>query len=60
MPPRKREESFGQELVIENVQFSDAGKYECLGINDDSTVPERYSFELTVSCGALQFGYCMN
>lgn len=48
MPPRKKEESFGQELVIEDVQKSDEGKYECMGINDDTTVPERASFELTI------------
>jgi len=48
MPPRTKEESFGQELVIENVQAADMGKYECMGINDDTTVPVRYSFDLVI------------
>ena len=50
MPPRKREESFGQELVIENIQFEDAGKYECLGINEETSTPVRRSFDLKVQC----------
>ena len=50
MPPRKREESFGQELVIENIQFEDAGKYECMGINEETSTPIRRSFNLKVQC----------
>lgn len=48
MPPRSRPESFGQELVIENVQFEDDGKYECEGINDEAMVPIRRSFDLSI------------
>ena len=48
MPPRKREGSFGQELIIENVQLEDQGKYECIGINDDVNVQIRRSFNLIV------------
>lgn len=50
MPPRKREESFGQELVIENIQEEDAGKYECMGINEETSTPIRRSFDLKVQC----------
>ena len=50
MPSRSRRESFGQELVVENVQFEDAGKYECQGINDENQTPERRSFELKIEC----------
>ena len=50
MPPRKREESFGQELVIENIQYQDAGKYECMGINEETSTPIRRSFDLKVQC----------
>ena len=39
----------GQELIIENVQLSDAGRYECSGVNDESAAPVTYSFDLTVS-----------
>ena len=34
MPSRKHEESFGQEMVIEDVQLDDAGEYECLAYNE--------------------------
>ncbi|CAH1781131.1 unnamed protein product [Owenia fusiformis] len=46
MPPRSRLDSFGQELVLENVQYDDAGQYECSGENTD--IPFRKSFELVV------------
>ena len=52
---RSREDDFGQALIIENIQFSDAGRYECQGINEDSSVPERYSFELTASVYCYSF-----
>ncbi len=55
MPPRMREESFGQELVIIDVQFEDAGKYECQGYNEESTTPIRRSFELKVEGTVLLF-----
>jgi len=48
MPGRARQESFGQQLTIDNVQYSDAGKYECQGINDEAMTPIRRSFSLTV------------
>ena len=50
---RWRQESYGQELVIENMQFEDAGNYECQGINDDASVPIRKSFILSVECESL-------
>ena len=50
MPDRAHKESFGQELVIEGVEMSDAGKYECSAINDEWTVPIRKSFDLIVEC----------
>ena len=48
MPPNSREESFGQELVIEDVQYEDEGKYECQGINDQAQSPIRRSFDLEI------------
>ena len=53
MPPRKREESFGQELVIENIQFEDMGKYECQGINEETSIPIRRSFDVKVQCKSV-------
>jgi len=50
MPVRHRYESFGQQLTIDNVQYEDAGKYECQGINDMAMVPIRRSMDLSVEC----------
>ena len=48
MPDRARQESYGQELTIENVRDADAGLYECQGINEMSQTPTRRSFTLRV------------
>jgi len=48
MPDRARYESFGQQLTIDNIQYTDAGSYECQGINDEAMVPTRRSFALSV------------
>ena len=53
MPVRHRLESFGHQLTIDNVQYSDAGKYECQGINDMTMVPIRRSVVLSVECEYL-------
>lgn len=45
---RYRTESFGQELVIEDVQMEDEGKYECQGINDEAQTPTIRSFTLKI------------
>ena len=50
MPVRHRLESFGQQLTIDDVQYEDAGKYECQGINDMTMVPVRRSMDLSVEC----------
>lgn len=50
MPARARLESFGQTLVIDNVQSEDAGAYECQGINDEAMIPVRRSFTLSIEC----------
>ena len=50
LPPNHRIDSFGQELIIENVQYENAGKYECQGINDEAMTPIRRSFDLRVEC----------
>ena len=50
MPDRHRYESFGQQLNIDNVQFEDAGTYECQAINDNTMVPVRRSIDLSVEC----------
>ena len=50
MSPRARTESYGQELVIDNVQFDDAGTYQCGGINTETTSAVRYSFNVEVQC----------
>ena len=50
MSCRHRLESFGQQLIIDNVQLSDAGVYECIGINDMMATPVRSSLHLSVEC----------
>ena len=36
------------ELVIDDIQFEDAGNYECNGINEQTMVPIRRSVQLIV------------
>ena len=36
------------ELVIENIQFEDAGNYECSAINEQTIVPIRRTIQLVV------------
>jgi len=48
LPSRARIESFGHELVLENVLFEDAGTYTCASINDVTAIPVRRTFQLTV------------
>lgn len=36
------------QLTITNLQYGDAGNYECQGINDEAMVPIRRSFSLTI------------
>ncbi len=57
---RWRQESFGQELVIENIQFEDVGKYECQGINDDTSVPIRRSFDLAIEGDSIAYSISLN
>ncbi|KAI0242499.1 Neuroglian [Lamellibrachia satsuma] len=48
MSPRARIDSYGQELIIENVQFEDAGTYQCGGINTETSSAVRSSFNVEV------------
>ena len=48
MPDRARIENSGMELVIDNVEFEDAGIYECQGMNEEAQAPIRRSFNLSV------------
>lgn len=50
MPVNVKEFSFGQELKFMNLNYEDAGFYECEGINDEGMVPVRRSFDLKVEC----------
>ena len=50
MSPRARTDSYGQELIIENVQFEDAGTYQCGGINTETSSAVRRSFNVDVQC----------
>lgn len=45
--------SFGQELVIHDVDFSDAGRYRCSASNQIGSEPQVKDFHLTVECECL-------
>jgi len=47
MPSKNKLESFGQELVIESVDFSDRGRYQCSASNNEPHTVTR-DFSLTV------------
>jgi len=42
--------SFGQQLTIDNVQFDDAGMYQCEGVNNLTVSPVTRSMRLFVQC----------
>ena len=50
LPDRSHQESYGMELVIEDVEFEDAGQYECVAINEVAPAPIRRSIILSVEC----------
>ena len=54
MPAITRTESFGQELVIENIQYEDQATYECQGINDEAQFPIRQTISVYVECENLR------
>ena len=47
---RTFQESFGQDLVIKEVQFDDKGEYECQGFNEEAIVPITSVTDLKVEC----------
>ena len=47
---RWKVESFGQELVIRDLRYEDAGVYECQGINEVWNTPTRRSITLNIEC----------
>lgn len=53
LPREASLESFGQELVIYNINYEDAGQYECTGKNTETGFPATKVFTVTVECKAL-------
>ncbi len=49
-PPRVQVGPFGKEISIANVNFEDAGQYQCRGTNQESSQPVTRDFELIVEC----------
>ena len=50
MPDRAHIESYGQELVIDDIEYEDGGTYECQGINTETQVPVLRSFSIAIEC----------
>ena len=51
MPAKNTNASFGQELVINDAEFSDSGRYQCTAVNTASARPnDIVDFTLTVEC----------
>jgi len=48
LPDRHAFKSFGQELQISDVRESDAGDYECLGLNTESQQRATKAFQVTI------------
>ena len=57
LPMKASVQSFGQELMITDVDASVAGMYECTGVNNlvESSEPVSARFELVVECKSF---YC--
>jgi len=53
MPRKNYNSSFGQELVIPDVDFSDKGRYRCVARNTLSGPEVRRDFSLIVECKSL-------
>lgn len=47
-PDRAAFRSFGQELHIKDLEFSDAGQYQCMGLNSQSTQRATKAFNVRI------------
>ena len=50
LPDRAKFKSFGQELEIVNLEMSDAGQYECMGLNSETTQRATKAFTIRIEC----------
>lgn len=57
MSPRKEDKSFGQELFIPKVEFSDEGNYACSALNEETDTPIIETFRVEVQCKCGNFDY---
>ena len=53
LPDRAKIKSFGQELMIENLDFDDAGTYECWATNTNTQTREQRTMSIRVECKSL-------
>lgn len=49
-PDRAAFKSFGQELRITDLEISDAGQYQCMGLNSQSTQRATKAFNVRIEC----------
>ena len=50
LPDRAKLKGFGMTLVIDNIQESDAGQYECMGLNGETQQRATKAFSVRVEC----------
>ena len=50
LPDRAKLKGFGMTLIITNVQESDAGQYECMGLNTETQQRATKAFSVRVEC----------
>ena len=50
LPDRAKLKSFGQELQISDLELSDAGTYECMGTNTETTQRATKAFTVRIEC----------
>ena len=57
LPDRAKIQSFGQELMIGNLQFEDAGTYECWATNTNTQSRVQRTVTVRVECETFLLAY---
>lgn len=54
LPSKVIQRSWGQELLIPNADQSDAGTYECIGVNSETDLPVIRQVNLLLQCKCFE------